>query len=56
MEWVLLFLLLWIMYTVLLACNGGFDDTGLYVIGGMVCSGFCVGIVFIVWLIVRLIV
>ena len=38
--------------------NGAFheDDKDLYVIAGMVCSGFCVGIVFIVWLIVRLIV
>ena len=58
MEWILLFLILWIVYIVLLACNGGFheDDKGLYVIGGAMCSGISVGIVFIVWLFVRLIV
>lgn len=56
MEWILLFLMMWILYTILLACNGGLPeyDKGFYVIGGIMCSGICVGIVFIVWLIVRL--
>ena len=58
MEWILLFLMLWIAYTVLLAFIGAFheDDKVLYVIGGAMCSGISVGIVFIVWLFVRLIV
>lgn len=58
MEWVLLFHLLWIAYTVLLALNGAFheDDKDLYVMAGAMCSGICVVVVFIVWLIVRLLV
>lgn len=58
MEWVLLFLMLWIVYTVLLALNGAFheDDKDLYVMAGAMCSGICVVVVFIVWLIVRLMV
>ena len=60
MEWVILFLLLWIVFTVLLACNGGFDggfdDSCLYVIGGAMCSGISTGIVFVTYLIVRLLV
>lgn len=58
MEWVLLFLISWIGYTVLLAYIGGFheDDKGLYVIGGAMCSGISTGIVFVTYLIVRLMV
>lgn len=58
MEWVLLFLVLWIAYTALLALNGAFheDDKGLYVIGGAMCSGISTGIVFVTYLIVRLMV
>lgn len=58
MEWVLLFLILWIAYTVLLAFIGGFheDDKSLYVIGGAMCSGITTGIVFVTYLIVRMMV
>lgn len=58
MEWVLLFLISWIAYTVLLAFIGGFheDDKFLYVIGGAMCSGISTGIVFVTYLIVRMMV
>ena len=58
MEWVLLFLISWIAYTVLLAFIGGFheDDKGLYVMGGAMRSGICVIVSVVVWLIVRLMV
>lgn len=58
MKWILLFLISWIAYTVLLAFIGGFheDDKGLYVICGAMCSGISTGIVFVTYLIVRLMV
>lgn len=58
MKWILLFLISWIAYTVLLAFIGEFheDDKGLYVIFGAMCSGISTGIVFVTYLIVRLMV
>lgn len=52
MEWVLLLL---IVYTVLFALNGAFHKN-LYVMAGAMYSGICVVVVFILWLIVRLMV